>query len=441
MITRRKLIAGGISAMILASLGGLYLRQLYEQTAQDGRRELSRWFELSSTELASGDVVLYFVDENDEPLNFTAFMIWEPTGEVEEVFIRNGRLVVPRRKIQEAIDTWSDRHRSTGTPRQVENSLFIIAPVSLHTESLPYTTVIDRPRIENRRYVLKNAPRRRDEGKRFSRCPEGRVVYVSTANLREYVPAVATFDRSSRGFIEYVDFSYHVMGSALRLQAFGTTSLGYGTDFRIWSGPTWSTGDLQSQGGAGRIPRGLDESAAVLFYNTVWRYIVYEVYDINACMRIDERTDVYLMDVEFEYDRIALRTTDRPPSVLTEPTEVSETRSYRGVDGKHGNFNMLRYVDLMFHEPLVDLQIRLGGAWPVGRLLGLLNLPRNENVRNLHTAFSFSVYSGIANYVSTINTDANAGVDYRLEIRRARVPHRYKDYVFRPLTTVATLVD
>ncbi|MEM1890058.1 MAG: hypothetical protein QXN04_07945 [Pyrobaculum sp.] len=441
MISRRRLLAGGLSAAVLTALGGLYLWRNLIQSTGGEYLPYSKWLEETHSEFSNGDVVLEFVDEQNRPLNFDVFIVWEPGGEVEEASVRGGRLVLPRRKLEERVAMWVEEHRRADTPPQVETSLFVIFPISLQAQGVPYTAVAASPRYLNRRYVVRGLQRR--DVKSFSRCPEGRVLYVSDANLKEYVPAVAAFDRSSRAFIECMDSSYHVYGSALRFRAYGGTSLGRGTSFRIWNSPTWSTGDLKSWGGAGRIPRGLDEDVAVMFYNTVWRYIVYEVYDIYTCTPIDTRADLYLLNIAFESGRIALRTTDRPPRVVLDNSVVSERIDYQGVDGKLGEGNMLRYVDIMMSEPLIEASsnIRLGGGWNVGSILHFLGYPLSQFLRGLYIGFSFEVFGGVANYVSTINTDADVGVKYRLEVRRAEYVHYLKDYVFRPLSVAATLVD
>ncbi|MEM4963495.1 MAG: hypothetical protein QXT13_05005, partial [Pyrobaculum sp.] len=182
---------------------------------------------------------------------------------------------------------------------------------------------------------------------------------------------------------------------------------------------------------------------AVMFYNTVWRYIVYEVYDIYTCTPIDTRADLYLLNIAFESGRIALRTTDRPPRVVLDNSVVSERIDYQGVDGKLGEGNMLRYVDIMMSEPLIEASsnIRLGGGWNVGSILHFLGYSLSQFLRGLYIGFSFEVFGGVANYVSTINTDADVGVKYRLEVRRAEYVHYLKDYMFRPLSVAATLVD
>ncbi|MGC9052203.1 MAG: hypothetical protein ACP5J3_14890, partial [Pyrobaculum sp.] len=82
------------------------------------------------------DVVLEFVDENDSPVDFSAFLIWEPTGDVEEVAIKNGRLKLPKRRLVEQADLWRDKLKRADQPTLTENTLFVISPVSLKAEFL-----------------------------------------------------------------------------------------------------------------------------------------------------------------------------------------------------------------------------------------------------------------------------------------------------------------
>ena len=96
-------------------------------------------------------------------------------------------------------------------------------------------------------------------------------------------------------------------------------------------------------------------------------------------------------------------------------------------------------IDMLVNEPLIDVSgsIHVGG-WPVGGIINKLGYPYSELIKRLHVGFGFQVYGGKANYVSTVVTDANAGVSYILGIHRASYTHYLKDYVFRPLNIMKT---
>ncbi|MGC8994012.1 MAG: hypothetical protein ACP5J0_01330 [Pyrobaculum sp.] len=124
-------------------------------------------------------MVLEFVDENDNPVDFSAFLIWEPTGDVEEVAVKNCKLKLPKKRLLEQADQWRDKLKRADRLTLTENTLFAILPISIPAESLPYTTVIATPRIVNKRYKVHGVGKRSRQGSRFATCPEGKVIYVS----------------------------------------------------------------------------------------------------------------------------------------------------------------------------------------------------------------------------------------------------------------------
>ena len=139
----------------------------------------------------------------------------------------------------------------------------------------------------------------------------------------------------------------------------------------------------------------------------------------------------------------AIRGVSNPPSVIFDQVSLKDTRSYVGMDGKGGNSNTLSYVEFMNQEPLLDLglNIKLGGGWPIGAIVNYLQFPYSWLVKGLHIGFSFQLFEGKANYVTSIGTDANPGVGYTLEIYQASYIHYLKDFSFKPLRTTARIVD
>lgn len=152
MVSRRKLlkILGG-SAMALSSIGLLTHLGLLgaEQSRVAASPPGGYWFEKIAAEPSGDDVVLEFVDEDDNPVDFSAFLIWEPTGDVEEVATKNGRLKLPKKRLVEQADQWRDKLKRADQPTLTENPLFVISPISLKAEFLPYTVVIETPRFVN----------------------------------------------------------------------------------------------------------------------------------------------------------------------------------------------------------------------------------------------------------------------------------------------------
>jgi len=446
MVTRRKFLTWGILGLTAAVGGGLAWKLLGEggKAAESSPvRERSAWFEALAEEPSDDKVVLEFVDEADNPVDFTAFLLWEPDGEVDEVAIRGGRLELDKKQVKEQVDRWKDWLKERDQPLETENTLFTILPISLTAEFLPYTDIVAKPKLKNKKYKVRGQQKKKqDRSSHFATCPEAKVVYVSDINLSNYVPAVALRDTSSKAFGEYIDFSYIVNGSALKFNVYGGLSLGFGTQMRITGEQSWSTGNLNIEGGRTYIFKGLDESAAIMFYSTIWRYIVYDVYDLNTCGVVDERADLYLLNLGFENGSIALRSVGNLPAEIFSSTQISESRYLQGIDGKGGDANMLRWVDMLVNEPLIDVSgsIHVGG-WPVGGIINKLGYPYSELIKRLHVGFGFQVYGGKANYVSTVVTDANASASYILGIHRASYTHYLKDYVFRPLNIMGTLLD
>jgi len=65
----------------------------------------------------------------------------------------------------------------------------------------------------------------------------------------------------------------------------------------------------------------------------------------------------------------------------------------------------------------------------------------SELVRRVHGAFNFQIYGGRTLYHRIVTTDASCGVSYGLYIHQSRFTHYLKDYAFKPLNTVAKVVD
>lgn len=444
MIGRRDLLKIVAGATLAASAASFLLHTdrflLHSPRGQPG----GFWFEKISEEPSADDVILEFVDEEGSPLDFSAFLIWEPTGEAEEVAVKNGKLKIPKRRLVDQANAWRGELKGRGQPTLTENALLAIVPTSLPAEFLPYTAVVETPRLINRRYKLHGVRRsKKTNSLKFAACPEAKMLYISDADLRNYVPAVALKDASSKAFGEDVYYGYKVDGSVVKFSVYGVLSLGYGTSLRITSDYTWSTGDLKISGGAGYIPKNDGESAAVMFYSTIWRYLVYEVYDINTCTAVDQRAGFYMLNLAFENGSFALRGVSNPPPTTFEEVTVADTKTYSGRDGKLGDSNALQYIDIMNNEPLLDvsLNIRLGGGWGIGAVLNYLGLPFSWLIKRAHAGFTFQLYGGAANYVAIIRTDANPNASYSLQIMRASYTHYLKDYVFKPLRTAAVIVD
>jgi len=246
-ITRRGLIGLGL---LLGAMATLYpfLRWGYEIT-QPLRHAAARgvWFEKIGEAPSDGEVELRFVDEAGNPAEFSALLLWEPTGEAEEVYIR-GRLRLPRRELAHRVDKWKEFLGRRGEPPKTENTLLTILPISTPGEALPYTALLENPRFTNRTYVVRGRQSRRAAGTSFTACPDAKLVYDSYVDITNWVPAVGLIDQSSKAFGDGgVTFGYVVDGSALTLNAHGAVSFGYGTSARISSTYSWSTGTLRKQ--------------------------------------------------------------------------------------------------------------------------------------------------------------------------------------------------
>ena len=447
MVGRRRFlkILGG-SALAL-SAGGLLAYEGLLRSAGGQKAEIPPggfWFEKLLEEPSGDDVVLEFVDEEGGPLDFSAFLIWEPTGEVEEVAVKNGKLKIPRRRLVEQANAWRDKLKGKDQPTLTENALFVISPKSLSTEFLPYATVVETPRLVNKRYKLHGVRRsKKTSSLKLAACPEAKMLYISDVDLKNYVPVVALKDESSKAFGEGIYYGYKVDGSAVKFSVHGVLSLGYGTSLRITSDYTYSTGNLNIIGGLLYTIYSDGESAAVMFYSTIWRYLVYEVYDVSTCTVVDQRAGFYMLNLAFENGGFALRGVSNPPPTTFEEVTVADTKTYSGKDGKFGDSNTLQYIDIMDDEPLLDagLNIRLGGGWGIGLVLNYLGLPFSWLIKRAHAGITFQLYGGTANYVAVIGTDASPNTRYSLQILRASYTHYLKDYAFKPLRTAARLTD
>jgi hypothetical protein len=278
---------------------------------------------------------------------------------------------------------------------------------------------------------------------RFAGCQEGRLKYSQDLDIHELVPAVAFRDSSRRAFGEYVDFSYEVNGSALQLNAHGAIGFNnFGLDVRISKEYSWSTGNLSQKSGTYYVLSYDGQNATVLFYSQKWRYVVYERYDPNTCLFMDEVYQMYLTHIEFDsLGRIALKATDRLPPTAFDEAQPSQTNWYKGVDGRDGSGNLTRFIDILSNEPqLLDAGGKVSGIL-IGKILEFLGVPYASRARHMHGAFNFKVYSGIPNYVASVATDADKGNYYQLRIYRAQYQHIVGDYVFYPLRVAAEIVD
>jgi len=287
------------------------------------------WFEKAEEEADGGDEVeLRFIDELGRHAEFSALLVWELAGEVEEVRIR-GSLRIPRREHRRRVDQWRDELKRRDQPPVTENTLLTLLPVSLPGEALHYTDLLEKPKLVNKTYTIRGAASRRGwAGHALATCPEGKVVYISDANIREWIPAVALIDESSKAFGEYIDFSYYVDGAVFKLNAHGAASIGWGTEVRISGEPSWSTGTFQKSEGAGYVTRD-GKSASVVFYSTIWRTIVYDVYDQYRYV-IDRRAAVYQIDMDTTR---MVKAINYVPSGVLDTAEVFEVKRYVGIDG------------------------------------------------------------------------------------------------------------
>ncbi|WP_258870485.1 hypothetical protein [Pyrobaculum aerophilum] len=352
MIGRRDLLKIVAGATLAASAASFLLHTdsflLHSPRGQPG----GFWFEKISEEPSADDVILEFVDEEGSPLDFSAFLIWEPSGDVEEVSVKNGKLKIPKKRLAEQANAWRDKLKGEDQPTLTENTLLTVLPISLPGDYAPYVVVPGSPRFVNKKYKLHGAGRaEKSSTLRLAGCSEGRLIYSSDMDIKELIPAVAFRDGSSRAFGEYVDFSYHVNGSALKFNLYGAVAFNFGTSVRITKEYTWSTGSLSQDGGTGFVLTQDGQNAVVLFYSQKWRYVVYELYDPNTCLVMDEVFAIYPTQVAFDVNqRIALKVTDQLPNTAFDEAQPSETRWYWGIDGRDGNVNLFRYVEVLTNE-------------------------------------------------------------------------------------------
>jgi len=397
------------------------------------------WFEKAEEEADGGDEVeLRFIDELGRPAEFSALLVWEPAGEVEEVRIR-GRLRIPRRELHRRVDQWRDELKRRDQPPVTENTLLTILPVSLPGEALHYTVLLEKPKLVNKTYTIRGAASRRGRaGHALATCPEARVIYTSDVNVREWIPAVALIDKSSRAFGEYVHSFYYVDGAVSKLSVHGAVSIGWGSEVRISGEPSWTTGTLRKSEAVGHVIGTDGRSASIVFYSTIYRTIIYEVCDYPYCGYKDTRIAVYPISIDTTQ---MLKSIDYVSNHLLDPAEVFEVRRYVGIDGKYNRTNLLKYRDYLENQLSLDICGRIGIGVPVGAYLSGLLRMFADLVRRIHGVFNFQIYGGTALYDSSVATDAPPGVSYGLYIHRSRFVHYLEDYVFKPLYTVVKVVD
>jgi len=435
-ITRRGLIGLGLSLGAMATLYP-FLRWGYEITQQQ-RHAAARgvWFEKIGETPSDSEVELRFVDEAGNPAEFSALLLWEPTGEAEEIYIR-GRLRLPKRELAHRVDKWKEFLSGRGEPPKTENTLLTILPISTPGEALPYTALLEDPRFTNRTYVVRGMQNRRAAGTSFTACPEAKLVYDSYVDITNWVPAVGLIDQSSKAFGDgVVFFGYNVDGAALRLNAHGAVSFRYGTSARISSIYSWSTGTLRKQEGRGFAFASDGQSASVVFYNTRNRVSVIEEYE--GCL---------IKDIWLAVNPIHIETTETlnplnyVPAGALDAAEPVQYLSFLGKDGRGGDFNLIWFLEFLENEPLLDVGGKVGIGLPVGSYLKRVLGPYASLVEKLYVALNFQVYGGVALYSALVSTDAPPGVRYGAYIHRAQLIHYLKDYEFKPLNTIVKLTD
>ena len=435
-ITRRGLIGLGLSLGAMATLYP-FLRWDYEITQQQ-RHAAARgvWFEKIGEAPSDGEVELRFVDEAGNPAEFSALLFWEPTGEAEEVYIR-GRLRLPKRELAHRVDKWKEFLSGRGEPPKTENTLLTILPISTPGEALPYTALLENPRFTNRTYVVRGRQKRRAASTSFTVCPEAKLVYDSYVDIANWVPAVGLIDQSSNAFGDGdVTFSYVVDGSALRLNAHGAVSFGYGTSARISSIYSWSTGTLRKEEGSKFTITSDDQSASIVFYNTRYRVSVIEEYE--GCLIKDMWLAVNPIHIETTQTLDAL---DYVPAGALDAAEPVQHLSFLGEDGRGRGGNLISLIQFLMNEPPLDVGGRVGIGLPVGSYLKRVLGPYASLVERLYVALNFQVYGGIALYIASVATDAPPGVRYGAYIHRAQLIHYLRDYAFKPLNTIVRLTD
>jgi hypothetical protein len=330
------------------------------------------------------EVELRFVDELDRPVEFNAFLIWEPEGEVEDVYIP-GRLKIPKRRLLQRVDAWRDRLR--GQQPVTENTLLTILPTSLKTGGLHYTTPLWRPTLTNKTYRVKGDLRRRSLRRAFTSCPEARVVYVSDVNIREWIPMVALADASGKAFGEGIKFMYYLDGADLKLEAYGIVSINWGAEAKIHDTYSWSSGQLKKTESKMYLPYD-NQGGAVVLYDTVWREILYEVYD-QYCHVVDKKVGYYLINVD---TGSFLKAIDYVPSRYLDD-EVAEVREYTGIDGLRVDANVFDYTEVFRQNPLIDASVQFGIPLKVGPARApFLPPPFDSIARDLHASLCFTLF-------------------------------------------------
>ncbi|MFZ8839437.1 MAG: hypothetical protein ACO2PM_11135, partial [Pyrobaculum sp.] len=197
---------------------------------------------------------------------------------------------------------------------------------------------------------------RRVAGPSFAACPNAKLVCDSYVDITNWVPAVGLIDQSSNAFRDgVVFFGYVVDGAALRLNAHGAVSFGYGTSARISSTYSWSTGTLRKQEGRGFAFASDGQSASVVFYNTRNRVSVIEEYE--GCL---------IKDIWLAVNPIHIETTETlnplnyVPAGALDAAEPVQYLSFLGKDGRGGDFNLIWFLEFLENEPLLDVGGKVG---------------------------------------------------------------------------------
>jgi len=437
-ITRRGLIGLGLSLGAMATLYP-FLRWGYEISQPYTQRHAAArgvWFEKIGEAPSDSEVELRFVDEAGNPAEFSALLFWEPTGEVEEVYIR-GKLRLPKRELVHRVDKWKEFLGGRGEPPKTENILLTILPISTSGEILPYTALLEDPRFTNRTYVVRGRQNRRATGHSFATCPEAKLVYDTYVDITNWVPAVGLIDQSSKAFGDgEVFFGYVVDGSALTLNAHGAVSFGYGTSARISSTYSWSTGTLRKQEARSFAFASDGQSASIVFYNIRLRVSVIEVY--TNCLVSDVRAvqnPIYIETTE------TLNALNHVPAGALDAAEPVQYLSFLGKDGRGGGGNVIWFLEFLIDEPLLDVGGRVGIGLPVGSYVKGVLGPYADLVEKVYAALNFQGYGGVPLYSAHVSTDAPPGVRYGAYIHRAQLIHYLKDYALKPLNTIVRLTD
>lgn len=248
----------------------------------------------------------------------------------------------------------------------------------------------------------------------------------------------ALIDSSSKAFGEYIDFSYHVNGSTLTINAYGSAGIFtdlLGVVYRIPEQYTWSTGNLNMEGGNFIVFSNDRENGSLFLEQSIWRVLVVEKYDIYTCTRESIYSDAYLKSVNLKV--IGFKAV---PNYF-QSLEFQTIKNYTGVDGRAGSGNLLRLVDLQQNMPLIDVDVRLNASIPIGPIRVSLNIPYAGLFSKAHAGFDLKIYRGTAAYVSSIATDAPSGIPYKLQLAITSASHYFKDYEFKPIAPVGRLID